>query len=100
METVKVKELANLADKIIESGMSKQLFVKSVNKLDTSRVIKNILKNIKTLTSEELDCLDLVISVRSDQTLNNMRVMLREELESIKKDIGHIKKVVGCNGDA
>ena len=65
-----------------------------------NKVTTSILKNIKTLNSEEQGYLDLVISVRSDQTLNNMRVMLREELEPIKTDIQHIKKVVGCNGDA
>jgi len=100
MDNVNIKKVTKLADRIIDYGVPKNYFEEHIEKLDVSKITRSILNNIKTLTKEEKDCLDLVISVRGDHALNNMRVMLREELEPIKKDIRHIKKVVGCNGDA
>jgi len=97
---VNTEKVSKLADRIIDYGIPKNYFAEDIEKLDVNKIIRSILNNIKTLNKEEKDCLELVISVRSDQTLNNMRVMLREELEPIKIDIKHIKKVVGCNGDA
>ena len=100
MENINVKKVSKLADRILSHGASRNYFEESTEKLDINKITKSILNNIKTLNEEEKDCLDLVISVRGDHALNNMRVMLREELEPIKDDIRRIKKVVGCNGDA
>ena len=94
------QRLNKLADKIVYNGAVKSYYEEGIDRLDTSKIFKSILKNIKSLNSEEQDYLDLAISVRSDQALTNMRIILREELEPIKNDIAQIKKVVGCNGDS
>jgi len=99
MENINVKKVSKLADRIISYGIPDNYFAENIENLDVSKIIGSILNNIKTLTKEEKDCLDLVISVRSDQTLTNMRAILREELQPIKNDIIQIKKVVGCNGN-
>ena len=97
MDLAKVEKIAN---EIIENDLPRHYFMTDIKSIDSDRVTKSLLKGIKTLNKEEVEILDLVISVRDDQNLTNMRRVIKEELESIKQNIEQIKKVVGCNGNS
>ena len=94
------RRLNNLADKVIDNGMVKYHFSQNNSISDTDKVSKSLLKHIKSLNAEELDYLELVISVKDNQTFESVKTLLKEELKPIKEDIAQIKKVVGCNDDA
>jgi hypothetical protein len=89
-----------LATKILENGLPRSYYAEEAKMIDPDKITRSLLNNIKTLKKEELDILDLVISVRDDYSCTKMRKILQEELEPIKVSIDQIKKVVGCNGNS
>ena len=99
-----IPKIKKIADKVIDKIGAEMVssYQDGVNRVDPNKVIDKLYKGLK-LPQDDKELLDVIIRLRMDSSVTNMRMVVTDvvqtELEPIKSDIARIKKVVGCNGE-
>ena len=97
METSKIRKIT---DKV--ANEMKCYYAEDGVLVDPEKVIDKLYKGL-SFKREDKDLVDLIVKLRIDNSIGRLKLavtdIIKKELKPIQKDIMHIKRVVGCNGD-
>lgn len=98
---MKLQKIRKIADRVVDDMISKSNFTAGVERTDPQTVIDKLYKGL-TLPKEDKELLDVIISLKLDNTVSNVRGVVTDviqiELKPIKEDIIIIKEEIGLNG--